>query len=338
MAALNFVAVEDGLEESPKIGTLSRMLRVKKSDAVWFVIRLRRMVLNHGNHITGSIPRQFTDEDIASFLDFDGRAKALIVQLKRQGYLVRKAGRGYFYPDWENTITGRYASQRERDRLWHERDRKNRRSNDVGRQSNDTSADSRTTSSDIQTGRKEGRKSADTPLSAPQGGPSQGASRWDWLMENAPTPQNRGVCTRFLDAMSAADWELVQFAYTVRQKGASNISQKNARTLAWPTDVFLRKTAFLRFAGYLRTFKNASSEAASKAKTEPQTSPEDLVRNAWLFLQDTLSRPKTTAEQAARMKEDFHKQWKCKPWEGEQPWEQKAAAKAKPTTHERKRR
>lgn len=315
MPALNFVAVEDGLEEDPKIGTLGRMLHVSRALAVWFVIRLRRMVLHHGDHISGVLPKHFTDEDIASFLEFEGRAKTLVAALKRQGYLGRRSGRGYFYPDWENTITGRYTSQRERDRVWHEQERQKRQSNDVGRQSDDTSADSRTTSADIQTGRKEGRESGRPPAPPPSGGAILGSERWNWLMQHAQTPQNREVCTRCLAKMTPDDWALVQYAYQAQEKGRPSISRKNARTLVWPTDQFLQKQAFLRFGSYQRAFMNASIESATKPKSEPIETPEMKQATAWEFLRHYLADPTWSDAQKEKRKAMFFQQWGSKPWE-----------------------
>ena len=332
MAALNFVAVEDGLEEDPKIVSLARILRTSRALAVWYVVRLRRMVLRHGNHITGSLPKNFNDEDLASFLDFDGRAHTLVVALKRQGYLAKKSGRGFLCPDWENTITGRYAGSRERDRLWHEKHRKERLSDDVGRQSLDASADSRTTSAEIQTGRKKG--SLETPpCPPPKGGQAKGLTRWAWLMENAPTPQNKDLCVRYLSTMSPEDWELVQFAYASRQKSGANISVKNARALAWPTDTFLRKSAFYRFAGPLRTFKNAKTQPSKQTSqgTEPKAeeSHEEKARTAWTWLEQYLADPTWSDPEKDKRKAAFAEQWKCRPWEGDRPWDKKQKAPTK---------
>ena len=323
MASLNFVAVEDGLEENPKIKTLSRLVRVPRGMAVWFIVRLRRMILDHGDHITGVLPKRFSDEDIASFLEFDGKSSVLVESLKRQGYLKRKSGRGFIYPDWQNTITGRYASQRERDRAWHEKERSNRRSADVVTTSSDTCTDGRPTSADIQTGRKKGRESSLPPVPPPQGGQDLGASRWGWLLANAPTPQNRDVCMRYLSEMSPDDWSLVQYAYGCGNKGGGNISKKNSRTLDWPTDVFLRKTVFLRFSGSQRTFMNASSKAKVKVEAEAAKGPEDAARSAWQWLKEYLDDPMWDSSEKEQRKVQFEIKWKCRPWLGDAPWIEK---------------
>jgi hypothetical protein len=330
MASLNFVAVEDGLEENPKVKTLSRLIHVPRSMAVWFIVRLRRMILDHGNHITGVLPKRFNEEDVASFLEFDGKATILIASLKRQGFLRRKSGLGFIYPDWQNTITGRYACQRERDRLWHEKDRSNRRSDDVGRRSSDTPNDSRTTSDDIQTGRKEGRESGRPPVPPPKGGQALGASRWEWLLENAPTPQNREVCMRYLSEMSPQDWALVQYAYMCRQGKGGNTSKKNSRTLDWPTDIFLRKTVFLRFTGSQRTFKNALKVDQGKTPIKPkEEAEENRAQNEWQWLEGYLADPMWPDTEKEQRRVQFEQKWKCKPWAGDAPWIKKTKSTKK---------
>jgi hypothetical protein len=319
MAALNFVASEDGLEESPKLLGLARALRVPRRDAFWFVIRLRRLVLQHGNHITGILPKQFTDDDIAGFLEFEGKAKLLTNQLKVQGFIGRRKGRQFYYPDWVNTVTGQYAARRESDRLWHEQQRRTRQSADVARPSADASSDGLSTSDDNQTGRKEGRTAGLPPVPPPAGGATLGAERWGWLLENAPTPQNREVCVGYLQGLSPDDWTLVQYAYTTRKQADRNISRKNARTLEWATDIWLRKQAYLRFRGYWLASQNAST----KAKAEPGTKPTkksaeeekaELKAKSLTYLLALLADPNASESKKDKAKADWSTTW------GDQPW------------------
>jgi len=327
MAALNFVAIGDGEDNGPKLTTLARLLKVHRGLALWFLFRIRRMILDHGNHITGVLPKQYGQEDIASFLEFDGKARLLVDALRKQGYLGRKTGRGFHYPDWENTITGKYAAERERDRLWHLMDRANRRSDDVGRRSTDASTDGLTTSADISTGRKKGRESGRPPVPPPEGGQSLGALRWEWLVKNAPTPQNREVCTRILHQMTGADWLLVQWSYESKKKGGVNISRKNARTLDWPTDVFLRKTAFHRFAGYYRTFKEADQQPAKPQEAPAIETREEQMLKDWHRLEAYLSSDLWSDRKKEAQRDDYEKRWGCKPWQGDRPWEKTKKSK-----------
>jgi hypothetical protein len=324
MAALNFVASEDGLEESPKLLGLARALKVPRPLAFWYVMRLRRLVLQHGHHITGVLPKQFTDDDVAGFLEFDGKAKVLTAQLKAQGFIGRKKGRQFYYPGWADTITGRYASKREADRLRHAK-RTSGDSADFRGASAEASADTLRSSTENQTGRKEERSGTLPPVPPPAGGASLGSERWEWLMKNAPTPQNREVCVRYLATMAPDDWALVQYAYTSRQKGARHISKKNARTLDWATDIWLRKQAWLRFAGYAAALPTVSSEPEKKPALALVESPEDKARTAWEFLRQYLEDDWPEHEKQKR-KDAHFKQWGTKPWETPAPPAKKAKA------------
>ena len=175
MPALNFVAADDGLEEDPKLLTLARLLREPRSTAFWYVMRWQRLILQKGNHLSGALPKSYTAEDIATFLDFKGDPRRLIDAMKRQGYLVFKKGRGFCYPAWGDTTTGRYACRREEERLRKETERRNRRSANAGRSSDvlGLSADERPegprTVDGQSTGRKQG-STEDLPPDPPPGG------------------------------------------------------------------------------------------------------------------------------------------------------------------------
>src|SRR4051812_36853863 len=98
MPALNFVAADDGLEEDPKLRTLAKILKERRSTAFWWVMRWQRLILQKGNHLSGALPKTYTAHDIATFLDFNGPPHRLIDAMKRQGYLSFKKGRGFCYP------------------------------------------------------------------------------------------------------------------------------------------------------------------------------------------------------------------------------------------------
>lgn len=257
MPTLNFVAVEEGLEDDPKLLSLARALKVARPIAFWFVVRWRRLILLRGNHLTGTLPKNYSPADIASFLEFTGRAAALVDALKRQGYVAHKKGRGFCDPDWRTSITGRYAFRREDDRLWHDRERKKKRgdgsrqSDDVVRPSADASGDVVTTSARDLTERKKEREpeGAERPPGPPPGGGGHVAdARWAWLLENAPVPRKSEVCRRLLEALSEEDWTLVQSAYSRLAPGASIALSKRERAwLRWPTSRFLSEEAYLAF-------------------------------------------------------------------------------------------
>jgi hypothetical protein len=124
---------------------------------------------------------------------------------------------------------------------------------------------------------------------------------------------------QLLDRMSADDWTLTQYAYERRLKAGPSISQKHLRTLAWPTDVFLKKTAFLRFTGHMRTFKNASIEAEKNpgktARANPKQDALDVKKAAWDFLRAYLEDPTWSESKKDGRKAEYFKQWGEKPWE-----------------------
>ena len=307
MAALNFVAADDGLEDDPKVQTLARLLKVSRPMAFWFVIRWQRLILQRGNHVMGSLPKNYTGDDIAAFLDFKGGARRLTDAMKKQGFLSFKKGRGFFYPGWSDTTTGRYASRREEDRLWHEQKRKEGRSSvarpsaDVVRPSADTSSDGRTTSSRHPIVRKEETSAELPPDPPPPGGPSLADARWDWLLEHAPTPQDSGFCKRLLGPMSIDAWDLVRGAYNRPSQPGASISKKFLRVLAWPTDQFLKKEAYLRFRPRKRPDRRAttSSTPAGAMDTLAEIENRHLDGDAFLvgFLRDP-DRPEAKKQEA----------------------------------------
>jgi hypothetical protein len=179
----------------------------------------------------------------------------LIDAMKETGFLAFKRGRGFFYPGWKETITGLYAARREGDRVRKDRERRERQTGvatvhahaqDVRGRGVDASADSPRTSLGNPGERKE-QSLSEPPDPPPAGGDSVADARWDWINQKAPTPQGRDSCRRILAIMSDADWALVQRAYGLLHDPAVSLSRRDRRVLQSPTDVFLRKQAFLRF-------------------------------------------------------------------------------------------
>ena len=307
--ALNFVAAEDGLEEDPKILTLARMLKVDRAHAFWFVMRWRRLVVNTGNVVAGSLPKNYTLADVAAFLDWDGKPTALATAMKATGFLGLKRGRGLHYPGWAHTITGRYAGARESDRLAAQRRRRESKSTvgdpsaDVGRRSGDASADGRPTDGRYLTVSKEGA-SADGPPDPPPSGGALGEERWQWLRENAPTPQNSRVCVKILAELSADEWELVKAAYgryRAAKAGVGTPIGRNLRCLEWPTDRFLQIGAYERFRQKARPVRSASTPV-KVVELDPAQALEARLQQSDGYLMELLADPDVPEEkkQAAR--------------------------------------
>jgi hypothetical protein len=313
VAALNFVAIEDGLEEDPKLLGLGKLLGVPRQIAVWYVFRLRRLILRSGDHLHGSLPRNVTVDDIASFLDFKGSSRRLVDALKSQGYLGFRKGRGFYCPGWRETTTGHYAWRREEDRLWHERRRLLKRASperlslDVVRQPGDTSSDRVTTSERIRTESNESSGAERPPDPPPVGGDSLADARWKWLEEHAPTPQNRDACKRILGPMSEQDWALVQRSYGLLRGPGTSISKRNRRPLYWPTIRFLREQAYLRFGGIGRPARTPPKPRPSPPRGESfDAVGEDLARRlvgADAFVTDMLRDPELSEEKKAEARE-----------------------------------
>lgn len=321
MAALNFVAADDGLEEDPKLLTLAVLLKVPRSTAFWYVMRWQRLILRSGNHVSGSLPKSYTSTDVAAFLDFKGDPRRLIDAMKRQGYIAFKKGRGFFYPAWRETTTGRYAHRREGDRLYRERQRTESRSTvgrpsaDVVRLSADSQGDGRTTSQRQSIGTKQGN-SSDLPPDPPlAGGASLADSRWEWVNEHAQTPRNRDVCKRILEKLSDEDWDLVRRAYTMP---TSTIPQKNRRCVAGPTDLFLQRQDFLRFRPPKRPTKTGSARAAPNSGADPLADVEKRLAAADAFMLELQQDP----DRSEAEKKEWRERWRADPQNRDRrpPW------------------
>jgi hypothetical protein len=321
MAAPNFVAIEDGLEENPKLLGLAKILGVPRERAFWFVYRLRRLVFVEGDGVSGQLPKTIFAHDVASFLGVKGRSPRLIDALKKQGFLGYRKGRGFYYPSWTDTVTGRYASHREEDRLRKERTRRalaagNRAADDVQGPSVDASSDAPRTVRGNQAERNESNGQSLPPDPPPAGGASLADERWDWLYGHAPTAQDREYCKRKLASMSEEDWALVKGAYGLLPNPPPALSRKNRRALLWPTDQFLRKGAYLRFRNAIRPARTAPRAPTNPT---PAESVDDLARRMEerdAFIREMLRDPEVPEKKKAEARD----RWLAEPQNaGRQP-------------------
>jgi hypothetical protein len=324
---LNFVAVDDGVEDDPKLLALAQALKVPRSTAFWWWFRWNRLIVHKGNHLSGSLPKTYGAVDIAAFLEFRGSARRLIDAMKKHGWIVFKKGRGFSYPSWTETTTGRYAHRREGDRLYRERQRADSRasafaqSDDVGRQSADTQADGRATSTRQSEGRNQGRISDLPPDPPPSGGDSVADARWEWLNQHAPTPQDRDFCKKRLASMSEEDWGLVTRSYGLLSEPGASISKKNRRALHWSTDAFLRKQGYLRFRVRERPTRTTATRRDANGASSPITGVEKRLAESDAFILELLEDPEVSAE----TKEAWRERWCAKPEnQGRQPpWDRR---------------
>jgi hypothetical protein len=298
--ALNFVAAEEGLEDSPELIQLARELKVPRSEAFWFVMRVRRLVILSGNMRTGALSRTHTPSRIAGFLEWSRSPTRLISALKQASFLKSRKGRGFFYVNWGDTITGRYARRREIDRIRHER------ANDLRGASVEIPRNVRGASAEPLHHSEGNRDKAskqgagDRPPGPPQpGGASEALARWNWILEHAPCPQNRKACEAILGRMPDDEWALVQRAYdaTLRTGPPIALSRRTLSALEWGTDRFLAKQAYFRFK---------PRPEVSKTGRGKRVRPEDELRArqeaADRYVTELFADPHSTAAQRATAK------------------------------------
>lgn len=77
MRAFNYVAIESGLEDDPKLLSMTRTLGVKREAAFWYVYQWRVLVVQQGMPLTGALPKRYSAQDIASFVEFRGAGHGL---------------------------------------------------------------------------------------------------------------------------------------------------------------------------------------------------------------------------------------------------------------------
>lgn len=132
------------------------------------------------------------------------------------------------------------------------------------------------------------------------------SARWEWLRENAPNPQNPEVSRKLLGELSQEDWQTVQQAYgqlKVPAGGVGTPSRKKTRVLGWPTDLFLRKHAFLQFRS--KTPKPRPASAPVKVvELDPAQELETRLVQVDGYLMQLLNDPDVpeAKKQAAREK------------------------------------
>jgi hypothetical protein len=330
MPALNFVAIESGLEDDPKLLSLAKVLGVRREVAFWYVYRWRVLIVQQGMHLTGSLPKKYTAQDIAAFVEFRGVPHRLINAMKTAGFLGCKSG-GFFYPGWKDTVTGDFAADREDDRLRKRREREERRGRppvvldrapDVPGTSTDASLDRARMSDGNPEERNETSEVGSPPGPPRSGGSSLADERWEWLFLNAPTPQNPAHCKKLLAAMPESEWALVVRAYGRGLEGSSSLSKKerrDLRVLNWATDKFLREQAYLRFAVIDRPRKRPPPALDPSTHVTAADQLKQRLASSDDFVMELLRDP----EQSDRAKAEAKRRWWAVPENADRsaPWE-----------------
>lgn len=330
MPAFHWVAIESGLEDDPKLLSFARSLRIKRETAFWYLYRWRVLVVQQGEHLTGSLPKKYSAQDIASFVDFPGEPRRLVSAMKMAGFLGYKKGRGFFYPGWTGTVTGEFAARRVGDRARKLREREERRLLqrpvqapvvDVIGWSVDVPGDRPRTAPGHPEGSNE--ESPDRPPdSPPAGGALLADERWGWLMKHAPTPQNPDRCKRLLVAMSEDEWAMVVRAYGRLQQPRSLLSQKekrDLRVLNWATDKFLTEHAYLRF----RIFERPKISPPRSPGASPMVRMADDLKQRLAASDDFALEFLRDPDQTDQAKADAKRRWAAVPENANRtpPWE-----------------
>lgn len=323
--SLNFVAAEDGLEDGPKFLQLARLLKVPRSIAFWSVMRLRRLITNEGNKISGALPKSYTRDDIAAFLEWTGKPGALIDALKATGWLGFRRARGFFYPSWGTTVTGRYAASREAVRAYDRRRKRDDREVPGGGERENPENVSvrnpyglRTESVPVQRSIKERNPDGTPPTPPPEGGDSLADARWQWVEEHAPNPRNSGYCRKILARMSAEKWEMVQRAWGPPRPEWGPLYVRHARVLLWPSDAFLRKEAFLPWGKKpARRIARASSAAVKVVDPAEQLARQLAEQDRYVL------EASADPDLPEGKKRELQEWWRARPENAERipPWE-----------------
>lgn len=243
----NFVAVRIGFWSDPHITVMADELKVSANEAGGYVLRWEELVLAVGDARTGRV-KGYSPKYLSIAVGWKGKPEKLIGALRSIGVLTSQRGT-FTHPFWAETRTGEYAIRRalEADRV--ARWRRGEGEGD-GDQSADGTGSVRVQNGDgtSNSGIKEGRAYADAhPPAPPQEGGGVGMTRWEWLLQNHDRPRNPAVCAKYLEAMSDADWELCQFAVTLRKRAGGAYIGRRKRVWALTSDEFLRKSAYLEF-------------------------------------------------------------------------------------------
>ena len=105
--------------------------------------------------------------------------------------------------------------------------------------------------------------------------------------------------------MAEGDWDHVQRSYSLLTEPGSSISKRNRRVLDWPTDVFLRKQAYLRFPAVKRPARTAPRPPSSGPTPERLERIEARLFATDKFLRELLADP----EQPDAKKDAARKRW-----------------------------
>ncbi|HXD98236.1 MAG TPA: hypothetical protein VN646_16930 [Candidatus Acidoferrum sp.] len=310
-----YTPAEIGFWDLPSITKLARALKNDLAGGWW--LRCLELWILHADG-RGRLPKEWDAEALAAKARYPGSARAFVVALQSAKLLTRKHGR-YALPDWSSHPAGRYSEKKEHDRRRQELKRKREleeaRRGEKSAGTSPVTSNGRHADESVTSESKAGRTSPDGPPDAPPGGGAEGKARWDWLRQHAERPRNGPICVRYLAAMSADDWALVQWVQ-LRRKRQPPIHTRKKRVWGLATDKFLREQAYLEFSPEFRAELKKVAEgvaAAANGAAPPVEKPHDPDS----FTLAVLADPDVDEAAKAREKERWIKQNKGRtpPWE-----------------------
>lgn len=253
-----FVAVRVGRSNDPReVLAFAAELRIPRPHALGLLVLWEEMILEVGDALTGRI-KGYTAVHIAAKLGWTGKPAKLIAALQATGIL--KSHRGtFFHPWWRESITGQYANTRAELRE-HDAERK-RRQRALERGEGGAQGEKEIVTSGGRPADTGGRhadldrnpdinQSRDVRRTPPQppanAGGGEGASRWEWLLENHQRPTNPRGCVPYLERLTDEEWSLLQWVTLLPPGGGAYKLSRKKRVLGLDTYQILSRAAYLQ--------------------------------------------------------------------------------------------
>ncbi len=322
-----FVAVRVGRSTDAKeVLGLAAELRISRPHALGILVLWEEMILSVGDALTGRI-KGYSLAHLAAQLAWDGAPARLVKALANAGVL--KCHRGTLvHPWWRESITGQYAITRAEFREADAERKRRARALERGEDSAVSNGrpldnDGRHADKDRNPDINQVKDVQGTPPPPPaKAGGDSGASRWEWLRENHPRPRNSRACIRYLEAVTEADWALIQWLTTLSAKGGAPSSLSKKRVLRLNTHQILSTEAFLEILPEWRETQRPKKNGGTPLIRAVDTEAEAAARKAsgMAFLLAQLSDPAVTEAKKQAVKSRWiESHGGPGPWELEAP-------------------
>ena len=287
------------------------------------IMRLREFIMLDGNNV-GALPKKYQIEHIRSRMGVDTSTKALSKALAANHFLRRRR-QTWYYPDWKETAMGGYCKERLRQKEAKAALRARAHAaalERIGQGDDEETSQGRTgdipVTSSGKSALRNGRRPADAPPAAPEGGvEGEALTRWGWFKDLHPRLRNPPLCKRMLAKMTPEEWEQLQFALP-RQ---APIYMSRGRKFIPPSDKYLRDQHFWELRKETPRKPVTKTDAKKAAKKAAEEDPKVF---AYKFLMELLADHGTGLDERD-LKAHHKKQQQAKDhWEktyGDRPWE-----------------